>query len=118
MAEENEKKAIGAPEAGPSEEPLIDETKVSSINGSSAGPASGAPMAFFSFSSAILVLPRGIHPEPNGCQGGAVHSPRFRHLQQEHLVRLLVRRTLKHYDTVRAFGRSQPASVQPKIQHL
>src|SRR5437762_7101094 len=30
MAEENEKKAIGAPEAGPAEEPLIDETKVSS----------------------------------------------------------------------------------------
>ena len=30
MAEENEKKAIGAPEAGPAEEPLIEETKVSS----------------------------------------------------------------------------------------
>jgi hypothetical protein len=30
MTEENEKKAIGAPEAGPAEEPLIDETKVSS----------------------------------------------------------------------------------------
>src|SRR6266704_2009850 len=30
MAEENEKKAIGAPEAGPAEEPLIDETKVPS----------------------------------------------------------------------------------------
>ncbi len=30
MAEENEKKAIGASEAGPAEEPLIDETKVSS----------------------------------------------------------------------------------------
>jgi hypothetical protein len=29
MAEENEKKAIGAPEAGPAEEPLIDETTVS-----------------------------------------------------------------------------------------
>jgi len=33
MAEENEKKAIGAPEAGPAEEPLIDETKVSSRPG-------------------------------------------------------------------------------------
>src|SRR5579859_7024556 len=30
MAEENEKTAIGAPEAGPAEEPLIDETEVSS----------------------------------------------------------------------------------------
>lgn len=30
MGEENEKKATGAPEAGPAEEPLIDETKVSS----------------------------------------------------------------------------------------
>jgi hypothetical protein len=33
MAEENEKKAIAAPEAGPAEEPLIDETKVSSLPG-------------------------------------------------------------------------------------
>jgi len=33
MGEENEKKAIGAPEAGPAEEPLIDETKVSSRPG-------------------------------------------------------------------------------------
>src|SRR6266571_9423770 len=33
MAEENEKKTIGVPEAGPAEEPLIDETKVSSRPG-------------------------------------------------------------------------------------
>ena len=33
MAEENEKKAIGAPDAGPAEEPLIDETKASSRPG-------------------------------------------------------------------------------------
>ena len=33
MAEENEKKTTGAPEAGPAEEPLIDETKVSSRPG-------------------------------------------------------------------------------------
>src|SRR5882762_7615043 len=89
-----------------------------SLNGSSVKPASGSPMAFFSFSSAILVLPRGAHSEPNWCQGWAVHSPRLRHLQQEYLLRLLVWRTLKRYDTVGAFGRSQPASVQPKIQHL
>ncbi len=33
MAEENEKKTMGPPEAGPAEEPLIDETKVSSRPG-------------------------------------------------------------------------------------
>src|SRR5690349_11589503 len=33
MAEENEKAAIGVPEADPAEEPLIDETKVSSCTG-------------------------------------------------------------------------------------
>src|SRR5260370_13103184 len=33
MAEENEKTAIGAPESGAAEEPLIDETKVSSRPG-------------------------------------------------------------------------------------
>ncbi len=33
MAEENEKKAVGAPDIGPAEEPLIDETKVSSRPG-------------------------------------------------------------------------------------
>lgn len=33
MAEENEKKAIGAPESGATEEPLIDETKISSRPG-------------------------------------------------------------------------------------
>jgi hypothetical protein len=33
MAEENEKKAIGAPDAGPAEEPPIDETKASSRPG-------------------------------------------------------------------------------------
>jgi len=33
MAEENEKKAIGAPEASTAEEPLIDETKVSPVRG-------------------------------------------------------------------------------------
>src|SRR6267378_1424425 len=86
--------------------------------GVSLRPKSGAPMVVFSFSSAILVLPRGAHPEPNWCQCGAVHSPRLRHLQQKHLVRLLVWRTIKHYDTVGAFGRSQPAPVQPKVQHL
>src|SRR6266849_1606829 len=101
-----------------SRHPGREETFVSSINGSSAAPDSGAPMAVFSFSSAILVLPRGAHPEPNWRQGGAVYSPRLRHLQQKRLARLLVRRTLKHYDTVGTFGRSQPASVQPKIQHV
>src|SRR6266852_4102245 len=95
-----------------------EETLVSSINGSSTGLASGLPVVFFSFSSAILVLPRGVHPEPDWRQGGAIYSPRLRHLQQKRLARLLVRRTLKHYDTVGTFGRSQPASVQPKVQHL
>src|SRR6266853_5264501 len=33
MAEENEKKATGAPQAGPAEEPLIDKTEVSSRPG-------------------------------------------------------------------------------------
>src|SRR6266403_151579 len=95
-----------------------EETLVSSINGSSPEPASGPPVVFFSFSSAMLFLPRGAHSEPNWCQCGVVHSPRLRHLQQEQLVRLLVWRTIKHYDTVGAFGRSQSTPVQPKIQHL
>src|SRR5216684_9390340 len=95
-----------------------EETLVSSINGSSTGLASGLPVVVFSFSSAMLFLPRAAHPEPDWRQGGAVHSPRLRHLQQKHLVRLLVWRTIKHYDTVGAFGRSQPAPVQPKVQHL
>src|SRR6267378_4024679 len=101
-----------------SRHPGREETFASSTNGSSAGPVSGAPVVFFSFSAAMLVLPRGAHPEPNWCQCGAVHSPRLRHLQQKHLVRLLVWRTIKHYDTVGAFGRSQPAPAQPKVQHL
>src|SRR5258707_5214304 len=88
-----------------------------SVSGSSTEPDSDAPSTLFSFPSAILVLPRGGHPETDRRQGWAVHSPRLRHLQQECLVRLLIWRTLKHYDTVGAFGRSQPASIQPQVQH-
>src|SRR5260370_16603288 len=95
-----------------------EETLVSSIDGSSTGLASGVPVVLFSFSSAMLFLPRAAHPEPDWRQGGAVHSPRLRHLQQKHLVRLLLWRTIKHYDTVGAFGRSQPPPLHPQIHPL